>query len=151
MSGKKFQFSLASVLKLRMHETESARQHLSNLLQQKEVQEGIAEQLRHDLTSVVKSRATGSTGQRALSRHEAFRVQAQDRYDEAIRRLEQLEEQIDDARLHVVERKTAEEALERLREDEQDKSEQEHRAAETQFLDEQAISSFQRQRRAANT
>ena len=151
MSGKKFQFSLASVLKLRMHETECARQDLSNLLKQRDEQDSAAEQLRSELVAIVHSRGTGSTGQRALSRHEAFRAQAQQRLDEAVRMLEQLNERVNDARLRLIERKTAEEALKRLREDEEARSLLEHRTAETQFLDEQAISSFQRQRRAANS
>lgn len=151
MSGKKFQFSLASVLKLRMHETECARQELSKLIEQRDQQDHVAQQLRRDLLEVVQSRATGATGQRALSRHEAFRSQAQQRFDDAIRVLKHLNEKVNEARLRLVERKTAEEALKQLRDDERAKSLQEHKAAETQFLDEQAISSFQRQRRAANT
>lgn len=151
MSGKKFQFSLASVLKLRMHETECARQELSSLTEQRDQQDVVAKQLRRDLLEVVQSRATGATGQRALSRHEAFRAQAQQRFDEALRTLQHLNEKVHEARLQLVERKTAEEALKQLRADEHAKSVQEYRADETQFLDEQAISSFQRQRRAANT
>lgn len=151
MPGKSFHFSLFSVLKLRMHETESARQDLAGILHQRERQEEEAEQARRKLDDIVRSRATGATGQRALSRHEAFRNQAQQRLDEANRMLEHLRARERDARLRLIERKAAEEALKQLREDEETKFWKEHRSAETKFLDEQAISSYQRQRRAANS
>ena len=151
MSGKKFQFSLASVLKLRTHETEGARQVLVDLMQKRDRQHEAATQLRGELDAVVQSRSTGAIGQRALSRHEAFRAEAQRRLDEAVRMVKYLDERIHEARLQLMERKSAEEALKQLRNDEQARCIQENRAAETQFLDDQAISSYQRQRRASNT
>lgn len=151
MAGKKFQFSLASVLKLRMHETECARQDLASILQQREQQEEVVERARGELTGIVRSRATGATGQRTLSRHEAFRMQAQERLEEEIRALKSLQHREEEARMRLIERKAAEEALARLREDEEIQFWKEYRAAESQFIDEQAISGYQRQRRAANT
>lgn len=151
MPGKRFHFSLSSVLKLRMHETESARQNLAGILRQREQQEEKAEHARRKLDDIVRSRVTGATGQRELSRHEAFRNQAQQQLDEANRMLENLRAREREARLGLIERKAAEEALKQLREDEEAKFWKEQRSAETKFLDEQAISSYQRQRRAANS
>ncbi len=151
MPGKRFQFSLYSVLKLRMHETEGARQNLSDILRQRERQEAEANDARRELDEIVRSRARGATGQRELSRHEAFRNQAQQRLDEATRRLGNLKLREQDARIRLIERKAAEEALKQLRADEEAKFWKEHRSAETKFLDEQAISSYHRQRRAASS
>lgn len=134
-----------------MHETESARQDLSNILRQREQQEEEAEHARRELNEIVKSRTRGSTGQRELSRHEAFRDQAQQRMEEAHRRVEHLKVQEHDARFRLIERKAAEEALKQLREDEEAEFWKEHRSVETKFFDEQAISSYQRQRRAASS
>lgn len=151
MAGKKFHFSLSSVLRLRMHETECARQDLSSILRRREEQVESAELARRELDDIVQSRAGGAIGQRELSRHEAFRSQAQKRLEEATRMLERLENMEHEARLRLIDRKAAEEALKQLRADEEVKFWKEHRADETKFLDEQAITSYQRQRRAANT
>lgn len=151
MSGKKFQFSLSSVLKLRMHETECARQDLSSILGRLQRQEREVEKVRSELDEIVRTRATGATGQYALSRHEAFRSQAQQHLEDASRMLERLKEQEQEARIRLMERKAAEEALKQLRADEEAKFWKEHRSVETKFLDEQAISSYRRQRRAAES
>lgn len=151
MSGKKFHFSLSSVLKLRMHETECARQDLSSILRRREQYELVAEQVRAELDRIVRSRATGAIGQHALLKHEAFRTQAQQRLEEVNRMIEHLKEREHDSRIRLIERKAAEEALNQLRADEEARFWKEHRSTETKFLDEQAISSYHRQRRAANS
>jgi flagellar FliJ protein len=151
MAGKKFKFSLDSVLRLRMHETEGARQELSKVMREAERQQRAVDEARTYVAHVAKSRFSGATEQRSLSRFESFRQEAWDRLETARRRLQHLHEMEDDARIQFIERKGAEETLKRLREQEEEQHWREHRAAETQFLDEQAISGFQRQRRAANS
>lgn len=151
MRGKKFEFSLASVLKLRMHETECARQELAGIILERERQEGAVEQAERYLRDVVASRSTGSTGQRALSRHEAYRREALDRLEAAKQKLNHLVKLEKEARLELIQRKGAEEALKQLRSEEEETFWKDFRMEEAKFLDEQAISSFQRQRRAANT
>lgn len=151
MPGKRFQFSLLSVLKLRMYETENARQELSSILRQRDQREAEAAHARRELDDIVRSRVSGSTAQRELSRHEAFRNQAQHRLDEANRLLEYLAIREHDARIRLIERKAAEEALKQLRENEEAEFWREQRSTEMKILDEQAISSYQRQRRAANS
>lgn len=151
MAGRKFQFSLKNILSLRMHETEGARQELSRILQERERQETAVADARRYLNYLAKRRSLGASGQRSLSRLESFRQEAHDRLETAKRKLQRLEILEEEARILLMERKVSEEALVRLREREETRYWREHQAAETQFLDEQALSRFQRQRRAANS
>lgn len=151
MSGKKFRFSLASVLKLRSHEAECARQDLVEIRKDIEEQKRVVADAEERLADVASRRAKGATGQRSLSRFDAFRQEAQDELQIARRTLAQLREREEECRLQLLERKGAEEAIRRLEEREKSSFWKAFRAAETQQLDEQAISGFQRQRRAANS
>ena len=134
-----------------MHETEGARQELSRIIRELEHQAQVVEDAHTYMNQLALSRSSGVTEQRALSRSESFRQEAWDRLDAARRRLQHLREMEDDARIQFIKRKGAEETFKRLQEQEEELHWREQRAAETHFLDEQAISGFQRQRRAANS
>ena len=151
MSGKKFRFSLESVLRLRKHETETARQDLALIRKQVHEQEAHVSDTERYLKEVISSRTTGATGRHHLSRYEAYRREAQHHLDEARKRLARLKDLEHEARIAVMEKKGAEEAMEQLKEQERDKHWREHLAAETRILDDQAISSYQKHRMAANS
>ena len=150
MAGKKFHFSLESVLKLRSHETECARQNLAAVREQIRDQEIRIADATARLDEVIQSRRTGTVGQKSLSRLEAFRQEAQNRLDEERGRLEHLRHNEEDARVELMQRKGAEEAILSLKEQEKEKFWKEYYAVETGLLDEAAIAGFRRQRRAAN-
>ncbi len=151
MSGKKFQFSLESILKLRRHEAEGARRDLLKIVREVKSQSDVVDDARIYLYRIVSSRSNGVTGQRSLSRYESFRQDAQHRFDTAKRKLQHLRDMEVDARIRFIECKGAEDAVERLREQEEEQYWKNHKAAERQLLDEQAISNFQRQKRAVNS
>src|SRR5690554_897437 len=108
MSGKKFQFSLQSVLKLRSHEAERARLVLAEIRREiRNTQETIAAAEEH-LTSIIHQRAVGSTGQRSLSRLEAFRQEAHEQLEKARRDLDELRRREEDARIELLQKMGAE-------------------------------------------
>ena len=149
--GKKFRFTLETVLRLRAHETECARQDLGTIREQIREQEERIEAALANMEDLSLKKVTGSVGQMSLSRSDAFRREAQERLDEESRRLEHLKEMEEDARLRLVERKSAEEAFQRLREQEEEKYWKMYYSAETGILDEQAIAGYTRRKRAANS
>lgn len=150
MSGKKFQFSLQSVLRLRSHEAERARQALAEIRREiRSTQETIAAAEEH-LTSIIHLRAVGSTGQRSLSLREAFRQEAHEQLENARRDLEELRRREEDARIELLQRLGAEDAIRRLEEQERTRHWKKFEAAEAQQMDEQAVSGFQREKRAAH-
>lgn len=151
MSGKKFRFSLDSVLKLRSHESECARQDLADIRKNVHRQLEVVEAAESDLADAVSKRTTGSTGQRRLQRFDAYRREAHDKLEQERRKLLTLREREEENRLRLIECKSAEDAIRRLREQELERYRKAYEAAESQQLDEQAITSYQRQRRTANT
>lgn len=151
MVGKKFRFSLDTVLKLRAHETECARQDLGIVREQLREQEERLERAKADLGELSGKKVFGSVGQRSLSRSDAFRREAQERLDEERRRLKHLKELEEDARLRLVEKKGAEEAIQGLREQEEEKYWKSYYSTETGILDEQAIAGYTRRKRVANS
>ncbi|MEX0822365.1 MAG: hypothetical protein WD021_09490 [Rhodothermales bacterium] len=150
MGGKKFRFSLDSVLRLRSHEVECARQDLAQIRHDVRQQELVLENAETALHEVVAHQTTGPTGQRSLARSEAHRQAAHARVRKERRKLDQLREREEEARLTLMQRKGAEETFRHLEEKERASFWKENRSAESEQLDEQAITGFQRQRRAAN-
>lgn len=150
MGGKKFRFSLDSVLKLRSHEAECARQDLAEIRGEIRRQEELLELAEEELRSAVEARKMGPTGQRSLARLETFRQAAHDRVQLQRRKLEQLRAREEEARLMLMKRKGEEESIRQLEEQERAAFWREFRSAESEQLDEQAITGYQRQRRAAN-
>jgi flagellar FliJ protein len=150
MSGKKFHFSLNSVLKLRSHEAECARLDLAAVRQDLRHQQEILEAAEEALRLAVDARRTGSTGQPSLARLEAFRQAAHDRVRTERRKLDRLRDREEEARLILMMRKGAEETMRHLEDDERAFYWKKLRSAEAEQLDEQAITGFHRQRRAAS-
>lgn len=149
MPGKKFRFSLQSVLRLRTHETEGARQVMLAAQQQVQAQEAAVQTARQQLDDVAQRRPSGALAPGALTRHEAYRHQARQALDAAVRQLQQRKAEAERARLAFMEKRAAEEALRTLREEEETRHRQEVDAAEASFLDDQAVSRYYRQRKAA--
>lgn len=150
MAGKKFRFSLDSVLRLREHETQRAREELAVLMRERQEQEARVEEARRALDDLVRTGPRGTIGPRALRQFDAFRGDAQQAYEAAQHRLHHLVEQEEEARVQLMERRSAEETLRHLHDEEAARHRKDQEAAETDFLDEQAISSYYRQRKAAD-
>ena len=145
MAGKKFRFSLESVLKLRRHETERARQHLGQASRARQDQEEHVRHMRHRLMAF-GGVAAGVIDPVALRRQAAFRQDAQHRYEQARSELVRRQQHEGEARQVLHEKHRAEESLEILREKEETHHKKEQQDAEGAFLDEQAISGFFRKR-----
>jgi len=140
MSGKKFRFSLQKVLELRRHETERARQALTEAESVLETRREELQQARRRLADCRSSVANGQTLRPATLRKEAaFREDARRAVATARAAVADAHERVANARDRLQERRRAEEALETLREQEQAKHEKEQAKAETAFLDEQAV------------
>lgn len=147
MTGKSFQFSLDSVLQLRKHETETARRQLERIaLMRAEAEATVAaaERLLDDFVS--QPLASGATGPEAFRRRASYRDQARQRLDEARKRLLELGRTEEEARQRLIERQRKEESMQQLHDEEQVEHVAEQSAAEAAFLDEQAITGFNRQR-----
>ena len=147
MAGKKFRFSLESVLKLRRYETERARQHLGQAALDRQQQE---EQVRHGQQRLIHlvGSAAGVVEPESLRRQAAFRSDAQRHYDQACTELEARQQREGQAREHLRTKHSAEESLQILREKEAVHHKKEQDDAEGDFLDEQAITGFLRKHRA---
>lgn len=150
MSGRKFRFSLDSVLKLRSHEAECARQDLAEIRQDIRRQEQTLHVAEEALQLALNARKTGPIGQQSLARTEAFRQTAYERVQTEKRKLARLREREEEARLILMKRKSAEETIRHLEEEERASHWKDFRSSESEQLDEQAITGYQRQRRAAN-
>ena len=145
MAGKKFRFSLESVLKLRRHETERARQHLGRTARERQEQEEHVRHMRHRLMAC--SGAVARVVEPiALQRQAAFRQDARQRYEKARTELATRKQHEGQARETLQKKHGAEESLQILCEKEEALHKKEQQDAEGAFLDEQAISGFSRKR-----
>jgi flagellar FliJ protein len=151
MAGKKFRFSLDSVLHLREHETQAAREELASVLRQKLEQEARVEEAHHHLDDLLRAAPTGAVDQRSLRQFDAYRREAQQACAEAEARLRHLGQLEEEARVRLMEKRSAEEALRHLYEQEAAQHRKDEDLAETNFLDETALSSYYRQRKAAHS
>ena len=150
MSKRKFHFSLDQVLQLRRHEAERARQDLLQAMHTREIGETVVEQTRERLAELNSlGFAQGQVGPQSLQRLEAYRREAQGAYVLAVEEMEQLRQLENEARAHLLEKRHAVETLQTLYEQEAQEHQQIQTAAETAFLDEQAVISFNRQNRTA--
>lgn len=140
MSGKKFRFSLASVLAVRQHEAESAQMVLAKARHRRAAHEEHLQHLQARLGAQHR-RVTGAgpTTAHALHRHSARCQEARLRYEQANATLVQLHADEQEARVAMQQAYRAEEGLQVLRDKEQAEHQSAVRAAETAFLDEQAV------------
>ena len=147
MAGKKFRFSLESVLTLRRYETERARQHLGQAAHDRQEQEEQVQRVKQRLMRLVGT-VTSHVDPVSLRRKAAFRADAQRHYDQACSELDVRRQREGQAREYLLAKHGAEESLHVLREQEAVLHKKEQDAAEGAFLDEQAIAGFIRKRRA---
>lgn len=143
---KRFKFPLDSVLKVRQHETEHARQVLIRATMERKKQEERLEALREQMRTLPQSMpGRGAVGPQALRQMDAYRQQAQRACEEAARQLEQLRQTEAQAQDVLLQKRRAEEALQLLFEQQRDAYYRDQDATEAAFLDEQALASFHRQ------
>lgn len=147
MTGKKFQFSLDRVLKVRQHEAEDAQRVLARRMQERQQQETRVTAARQRLERLGRGIEVGaSTGSVSIRRGDAFRQDAQHALDEALQALERQRALEREARQAVLERRRAEEALQTLSDQERARHRKKQDAVETNVLDEQALTGFRRNR-----
>lgn len=148
MGGKKFRFSLQSVLTLRTYEAEQAAQTLQQAAHARRRQEARVAQLHHTATArTVVLPAQGRLDPRRLRREAAFQRDAERALDAARRHLDVLEARERQARDALRQRHTAEASLQTLHDHERARHHDDQQAAEIDFLDEQALTGFHRARR----
>lgn len=149
MSGKKFRFSLESVLELREHETEAARQSLAQAIRKRRQQEGQVEQINQRLTKLNREApAPEQADLHTLRRYDAFRMDTRQLLDKAQRRLEALREQEQQARNEWTEKRQQEERFQTLRDQEEEEHREKMSDASRDFMDEQAVLRFNRTNRS---
>ena len=151
MAGKKFRFPLASVLRLRAHETDEARLQLAQILRKRQAQETRVGDARHRLESLSRQdRPPGSLTPAVLRRQDGFRLDAQLALDRELSILSRICRQEEQARSHLLDRQRAEDTLEALRAEAQERHRKASQDAETDFLDEQALIGYSRKQQPPN-
>ncbi|SHL01589.1 flagellar export protein FliJ [Rhodothermus profundi] len=146
MPGKKFRFSLQSVLRLRQHQTEQAVEALIRLQQERQKLEKHIHAARQKLEQLQQQLAAqqSSVDPVWLRRQEAYWMKAQQQLRLLEQQLAQLQQQEAEARALVLERRQAEESLERLRERQYARHLEAEAAAERAWIDEQATGAYVR-------
>ncbi len=146
MAGKKFRFSLQSVLRLRRHQTEQAVEALTRLQQERRKLEEDIEAARQKLEQLHQELAACRTDvdPAQLRRQEAYWLKARQRLSRLEQQLARLQQQEAEARALVLERRQAEESLERLRERQYARHLEAEAAAERAWIDEQATGAYVR-------
>ena len=140
MSGKKFRFSLQSVLQLRRHEVERAERQLTHLLVTYKNQQDTVAAARASLQELQEDApGRGIVDPQTVRRHYARRQEAQQAIAAAQKRLENVRRQVEESRTHLRERRRAEESLQTLYDKEKARHDKEQALADAAFLDEQAV------------
>ena len=150
MSGKKFRFSLQHVLELRQHEAEQAHQAYADAMAACEAQEARVLRAQRRLEGLhQRPPEPGAIRPATLRQFDVFRREAQQTLADACTRLSQARQCAEEARTRLLERRRAEEGLQKLRDKE--KKQHTHKQLETAraFLDEQAVMRFCRTNRPA--
>ncbi len=145
MPGKKFRFPLENVLKLREQETESAQRRLVSIQGILEEQESRIEDLHRHIEDLHRqSPQYGTADTTSLRRYDAYRRQAQNARELALQKLEEIQQEEDLAREHLLQRRRDEESLNTLREQSRQRFDKAQSRTEAAFLDEQAVMRFNR-------
>jgi flagellar FliJ protein len=151
MAGKKFRFSLASVLKLRTHEAERAQDRLAQVLRRRDA---LLDRLRDAESSlgrlVGEDRRIGSLAIITFVRSETARKQATAHRDRVQQQLERVSEEESVAREFLATCMQKQEALNKLKESELEQYWEEIRYTDQQALDEQGFIGFLQQRQKAH-
>ncbi len=147
--SKKFRFKLASILKLRQHQTEQKKQDLAKKMKDRKSQEqqvSEAKELLSDLSSKVDNKQAFTV--KYLKRREAFQIEARHALDKANQRLEDLIQEEQQTRADLIQKKSAEEALQSLH----DKEKADHirglESEENKQIEEQALENYRRKQLA---
>lgn len=149
MSGKKFRFSLASILKLRQHQTEQKKQDLAKKMQDRKSQEREvteAKELLADLSNKVDEKKSFTV--KFLKRREAFQDEARIALLKANERLEDLIQEEQQTRADLIEKKSAEEAIQSLHDQEKANHLRGIEDAENKQIEEQALENYRRKQLA---
>lgn len=149
MSGKKFRFSLASILKLRQHETEQKKQDLAKKMQDRKSQEQEVSNAREQLANIasdIEEKQAHSV--KLLKRRQAFQDQARIALQKANERLEDLIQEEQQTRADLIQKKSAEEALQSLHDQEKASHIRGLETAENKQIEEQALESYRRKKQA---
>ncbi|ARA94783.1 MAG: flagellar export protein FliJ [Bacteroidetes bacterium] len=151
MADKPFVFSLASVLRLREHESEQARLALAHVVRKREQQQREVEAAEARLHQLMQAGPSGGQGPAGFRQFDAHCRAARRELEQARARLAELNAAEATARTNVVLRHQAEEALRTLYDQEAQKHREAVEANEARFLDDQAVAGYQRQRNLVNS
>jgi flagellar FliJ protein len=147
MAGKKFRFSLASVLKLRSYEAGRAQDRLARILREREVRAAELRAAEEHLERIgAEDTRSGTRGIGAFLRAESAWKQASEARDRARRALERLAAPEREARDLLAECMRKKDALEKLQEKELEAYLEEIRYSEQILLDEQGVIGFMKRR-----
>ena len=151
MQGKKFRFSLASILQLRQHETEKTKLDLAKKIQDRRQQEKEVSNARDvlaDLSPAIKDKQPVEIG--VFRRLEAHKHDARQTLLRAQERLRNLEVEEQKTRQDLLKKRSAEEALQTLHDKEKDTHFREMNSAENKRIEEQALDNYRRQQQTNN-
>ena len=149
MPGKKFRFSLASILRLRQHETERTRFDLAKKMQDRKAQEAEVLEARDQLAEINPDIQTQQTVRVTdLRRVEALKQDARNMLHKANERLEDLMTQEQRTRSDLLQKRSAEEALQTLHDQEKTRHIRDIESAENKQIEEQALDKYRRQQQS---
>lgn len=152
MSGKKFRFSLASVLRLRQHETRRTKQDLAKKMQDRRAQEQEVTEARDQLTGLSPTiNADKSVSVKLLRRREAHFEAARQVLQKATERLADLELEEQKTRKELLQKRSAEETLLTLQDQEKEHHIRGIENAENKQIEEQALDNYRRQQLSNKT
>lgn len=145
MSGKKFRFSLQSVLDLREYKTEQARHALQAAVNERQQQEQAVERARQRLDEL-RTRAPdpGRIDCRTLRQYDAFCRHARQTLEAQREKLDALKQNEEEARTRWIQTRQAEESLQNLHDQEETQHRKDQSAAELDFIDEQSVMRYNR-------
>ena len=145
MSGKSFHFSLDSVLRLRKHETEMVRRQLQEAAAALRRAEQLASEAEGVLSARIKADLPAAEGGVAsMQRLAGFREDARRKLNQARRKIQDLSVREEETRRELVMRRQEEETLQQLYETEKAAFIKTQEDAEMAFLDEQAVTNYNR-------
>ena len=147
MQGKKFRFSLASILRLRQHETECSKLDLAKKIQERQQQEqqvSVARDVLADLSPAIQTNQSVEIGM--FRRMEAHKEDARQNLHKAQERLRNLEVEEQKTREDLLKKRSAEEALQTLHDREKDSHLRELATVEDKIIEEQALGNYRRQK-----
>lgn len=152
MQGKKFRFSLASVLRLRQHETKKTKQDLAKKMQDRRAQEQEVTEARDNLSELSPAlNAETPVSVNLLRRREAHFEAARQMLQKASERLADLELEERKTRKALLQKKSAEESLLTLQDQEKEHHIRGIENAENKQIEEQALDNYRRQQLSNET